>query len=136
MSYLMNDSYVIDTHSLYFYLTETGKIKARVDDIFDRFDNNDVTFVIPWIVIAELYWLVKKRSPEMEFNTEFQMLYDHPNTIFIGLDADQVLNLSKFYKVTEMHDRIIVGVAHKLNIPLITKDQNITESRYVETIWN
>jgi PIN domain nuclease of toxin-antitoxin system len=136
MSYLMNESYVIDTHALYFYLTETGKIKASVDDIFNRFDNNSVTFIISWIVIAELYWLVKKRSPQMDFNAEFQKFYEHPNTIFIGLDADQVLNLSNFEKVTEMHDRIIVGVAHKLNIPIITKDQNMIESGYVTTIWN
>jgi PIN domain nuclease of toxin-antitoxin system len=72
----------------------------------------------------------------MDFNAEFQKLYEHPKVIFIGLDAEQILSLSKFDRVTEMHDRIIVGVAHKLNIPLITKDQNIIESGYAATIWN
>ena len=35
-----------------------------------------------------------------------------------------------------MHDRIIVGVAYKFGIPLITRDHNIKESRYVSTIWD
>jgi len=136
MSFSMNESFVIDTHSLFFYLSKTGKIKATVDEIFDRFDRDEVIFVIPWIVIAELYWLARKKSTEMDFNAEFQKLYEHPKVIFIGLDAEQILSLSKFDRVTEMHDRIIVGVAHKLNIPLITKDQNIIESGYAATIWN
>jgi PIN domain nuclease of toxin-antitoxin system len=132
----MNESYVIDTHALFFYLSKSKELSIRAREICARFNQGDVTFVIPWIVIAELYWLIKKRSPEMGFNAEFQKLYDHPNTVFIGLDSEQVLRLSDFNKVTEMHDRIIVGVAHKLNIPLITKDQNIIESGYVTTIWN
>jgi PIN domain nuclease of toxin-antitoxin system len=132
----MNESYVIDTHALFFYLSKSKELSIRTREICARFNQGDVTFVIPWIVIAELYWLIKKRSPEMGFNAEFQKLYDHPNTVFIGLDAQQILNLSRFEKVTEMHDRIIVGVAYKLNIPLITKDQNIIESGYVTTVWD
>jgi PIN domain nuclease of toxin-antitoxin system len=132
----MNDSFIPDTHALLFYLSKSAKLGASAKRIFTRFNKGGVNLVIPWIVIAELYWLVRKRSPKMDFNTEFLKLYQHPKVEFIELDAEQVLNLSNFDKVTEMHDRIIVGVAHKLNILLITKDQNIIESGYVTTIWN
>ncbi len=44
--------------------------------------------------------------------------------------------LPKIDKITEMHNRIIAGVAYKFGIPLITRDQNIKGSGYVTTIWN
>jgi PIN domain nuclease of toxin-antitoxin system len=72
----------------------------------------------------------------MDFNAEFQKLRNHPRIVFIGLDAEQVLNFPKLEKITEMHDRIIAGVAYKFSIPLITRDQNIKDSGYVKTIWN
>jgi PIN domain nuclease of toxin-antitoxin system len=132
----VNDQFVPDTHALFFYLTDSSKLKAGAKAVFNRFDNGEVTLLIPWIVVAELFWLVRKLASSMDFNVEFQKLRNHPQIIFIGLDAEQVLNFSKLDKVTEMHDRIIVGVAYKFGIPLITRDQNIKDSSYVTTIWN
>lgn len=132
----MNDQFVPDTHALFFYLTDSSKLKAEAKVIFDRFAHGEVTLFIPWIVIAELFWLAKKLASSMDFNAEFQGLLNNPQIVFIGLDAEQILNFPKFDKVTEMHDRIIVGVAHKFGIPLITRDQNIKDSGYVTTIWN
>lgn len=34
-----------------------------------------------------------------------------------------------------MHDKIIIATAKILNAKLITKDEKIIESGYVETIW-
>ena len=132
----MNDRFVPDTHALFFYLTEPNKLNIGAKVVFDRFDNGEVILFVPWIVIAELFWVVKKLAQSLDFAAEFQKLRDHPQIVFIELDTEQVLNFSKLDKVTEMHDRIIVGVAYKYSIPLITRDRNIKESRYVPTIWD
>jgi len=132
----MNNQFVPDTHALFFYLTNSSKLKALAKAVFDRFDRGEVSLLVPWIVIAELFWLARKLASSMDFNVEFQKLLNHPQIIFIGLDAEQVLNFPKLDKVTEMHDRIIVGVAYKFGVPLITRDQNIKDSGYVTTIWN
>ena len=38
-------------------------------------------------------------------------------------------------KLADPHDRIIVATAKLLNARLITKDENIRNSKIVETIW-
>lgn len=132
----MNDQFVPDTHALFFYLADSSKLNPGARDVFDRFNKGKVTLIIPWIVIAELFWLARKRASSMDFNAEFHKLQNHPQVIFVGLDVEQVLNFSNLDRVTEMHDRIIVGVAYKLGIPLITRDRNINDSGYVTTVWN
>jgi predicted nucleic acid-binding protein len=132
----MNDRFVPDTHALFFYLIDPDKLKSTAKEVFDQFDKGKATLFVPWIVIAELLWLIRKRSSSIDFNAEFQKLQDHPQVVFVGLDAEQVLNLPKLDKVTEMHDRIIVGVAYKLGVPLITRDRNIEDSGYIMTIWD
>jgi len=132
----MCDEFVPDTHALFFYLTDDSKLKAGAKAVFDRFDKGEVTLFVPWIVIAELFWLSRKLASSMDFDAEFQKLRNHKQIMFIGLDAEQVINFPKLCKVTEMHDRIIVGVAYKFGIPLITRDQNIKDSDYVVIIWN
>jgi predicted nucleic acid-binding protein len=132
----LNDKFVLDTHALFFYLTNSSKLKAGAKSVFDRFDNGDVTLFVPWIVIAELFWLARKFASSMDFSAEFQKLRNHPRIVFIELDAEQVLNFPNLDKITEMHDRIIAGVAYKFGIPLITRDQNIKDSGYITTIWS
>jgi len=132
----MADRYVLDTHALFFYLTASSKLGQGAKAIFDRFDNGEAVMLIPWIVIAELYWLAQKFATNMDFNAEFRKLWDHPKIVFIELDFEQVMNLSKLDRIKEMHDRIIAGVAYRFGIPLITRDQNIRDSGYVTTIWS
>ena len=132
----MNNRFVPDTHALFFYLTKSNKLNIGAKVVFDRFDKGEVILFVPWIVIAELFWVAKKFTPSLDFSAEFQKLRNHPKVVFIELDTEQVLNFPKLDKVTEMHDRIIVGVAYKFGIPLITRDHNIKESRYVSTIWD
>ena len=37
--------------------------------------------------------------------------------------------------VTDIHDRIIVGVARRVNATLLTRDAQITGSGVVTTVW-
>ena len=131
----MNDRFVPDTHALFFYLTDPGKLGKNARKVFDQFDDGQAILLIPWIVVAELFWIARKFATNMNFSGELRRLWDHPSIEFIGLDYEQVLNFPKLDKVKEMHDRIIVGITYKFDLPLVTRDGNIVESGYVETIW-
>ena len=84
----MNDQFVPDTHALFFYLTDSSKLKAGAKVVFARFDHGEVTLFVPWIVIAELFWLARKLASSMDFDNEFQKLLNHPQIVFVGLDAE------------------------------------------------
>ena len=81
----MNDRFVPDTHALFFYLTNSSKLKAGAKAVFDQFDRGEVSLFVPWIVIAELFWLARKLAFRMNFNAEFRKLRKHPQIVFIGL---------------------------------------------------
>ena len=46
-----------------------------------------------------------------------------------------VLAASEVDDVPELHDRIIVGTAKWLGVPLLTRDEVMQASRHVHTIW-
>lgn len=56
--------------------------------------------------------------------------------VIVPLDAVILKMLSDIKKVTEIHDKIINAAALLYKSVLITKDPEIIESRYVETLWD
>jgi PIN domain nuclease of toxin-antitoxin system len=46
-----------------------------------------------------------------------------------------VLDFDPCSTIVEMHDRIIVGAARRMNANLLTRDKQITKSGLVATIW-
>ena len=52
-----------------------------------------------------------------------------------SFDPSDVLDFDADSSVKEIHDRIIVGTARRLNAACITKDENITNSGVVKIIW-
>lgn len=130
----MNE-YVTDTHTLLWYLLASPSLSAKAKSIFDKAAVGAAFIYIPSIVFAELYFLNVKQKLIIDFDREFQNIKLSGQFILLPFEADDVLDFDKNSAVKEMHDRMIVGVARKLNVPLLTKDQNITNSRLVNTIW-
>jgi PIN domain nuclease of toxin-antitoxin system len=54
---------------------------------------------------------------------------------FVPFLPDEVLDFDRDVPVPEMHDRIIVGLARRLNAPLITSDSLITSANIARVIW-
>jgi PIN domain nuclease of toxin-antitoxin system len=50
-------------------------------------------------------------------------------------DPNHVLDFDACAKISEMHDRMIVGAARRMNAKLITRDKQIIKSRLVTTVW-
>lgn len=127
--------YVADTHALLWYLLDSSKLGANASSAFDEADQGQAIIYLPSIVIAELYFSVKKFNYQLDFAGELAKLRRHAQFEFVSFDAFDALDFDKDALVTEMHDRIIVGVARRINASLLTRDTEITTSGLLKVIW-
>jgi len=130
----MNE-YVADTHALLWYLTASPRLSAAAKAAFDEGVKNSAFIYIPSIVLAELYFLNVKHNYPIDFTSEFQKLNASGQFILTSLEPQDVLDFDKDSIVSEMHDRIIVGVARRLSAACITKDDSITRSGLINIVW-
>ena len=127
--------FVVDTHALFWYLTDDSRLGNDASAVFDQAEQGLAFIHIPSIVIAELYFLVRKHRAAMDFGPQILQLESAPQFILTPFDAEDVLDFDRDSAVKEMHDRIIVGVARRLDAPLLTKDKNIIQSNLVNVVW-
>ncbi len=125
--------YVADTHAFAYYLA--SRLPEGVDPIFRDAELERCSIVLPSIVVAELIYLFEKTGNLSKIWEMFDKIELYPSFSISPLD-DRVLRIIPEIKLTELHDRIIVGTAILLKAEaLITKDEEITRSRIVKTIW-
>ncbi len=129
------NKYVTDTHSLFWYLLNLPFLSANANAVFDEAKNGNALIYIPAIVFAELFYMNVKLKNQIDFAVEFQKIKQSSQFVFVPFEADDVLDFDADSAVKEMHDRMIVGVARRLNAPLLTKDVNITASGLVKIVW-
>ena len=130
----MNE-YVADTHALLWYLQNSPLLGKNASAAFDEADSGNALIYIPAIVLAELYFLIVKLNYPIDFAAEYKRLKAGGQFILTSFEPQDVLDFDADSVVSEMHDRIIVGVARRLNAACLTKDSNITNSDLVNIIW-
>ncbi len=60
---------------------------------------------------------------------------ENPHYNILPLDVEIVKQLTSMKQIPELHDRIISASAILIQAKLLTKDEKIVKSGYVETIW-
>jgi len=130
----MNE-YVTDTHALFWYLRNSPLLATNASAAFDEAYTGNAVIYIPSIVLAELYFLNVKYKRPIDFAAEYRKLEAGGQFVLTSFEPSDVLDFDVDSAVTEMHDRIIVGVARRLNAACITKDDNITKSGLVNIVW-
>ena len=130
-------SFVTDTHPLAYYADRRfSKMSKRARRIFDDAQEGDVLICVPTIVLAELMILLRLdrlRIPQA-FDKWCRELDADPGFSIEPLlwpDVDEMRQLP----FKDPFDRMIVGTAKRLRLPLITKDVDIADSGLVETVW-
>ena len=132
----IEEAYVVDTHSLIWRLTNNQKLGSVAKDVFDAAQRGETQLIVSSIVMAEMYFVNKKFNVFSSFGRTYQELIKDPAYQFVSFTVGEVLDFDKNNKVSEMHDRMIVGLAIRLSVPLITHDRNITASGLVNVIWD
>ena len=130
----MND-YVVDTHALYWYLTNSPLLGTNASQAFDEADQGNALIYIPAIVLVELYYLNAKKGNPLNFAAEYQRLSQSAQFILLPFMPEDVLEFDANARVPEMHDRMIAGVAKRLGIPCLTMDKEIVGSGIIAVVW-
>jgi PIN domain nuclease of toxin-antitoxin system len=129
------NGYVTDTHSLFWYLTNSSKLGLNASSAFDEADNGAALIYVPAIVLAELYYLNEKLSRPVDFGVEYGRISSGSQFVLLPLMPEEILGFDTDSAVAEMHDRMIVGAARRLGVPCLTKDTEIAASGLVATVW-
>jgi PIN domain nuclease of toxin-antitoxin system len=129
--------FVTDTHPLAYYADRRfSKLSKRVRGLFDDAHEGSVLIYVPTIVLAELTILVsldRLRTP-LAFEKWCRDIEAEPG---FSIEPLQWMDVNEMRRLPfkDPFDRMIAGTAKRLQLPLITKDTEITDSALVETIW-
>lgn len=127
--------YVADTHALFWYLINSAELGPNARLAFDEADVGRALIYVPTIVIAELYYLNEKKGKPLDFAAKYARLAQSKQFVLLRFYPSHVLDFDACSAVTEMHDRIIVGTARRMNAKLLSRDSQITTSAIVTTVW-
>jgi PIN domain nuclease of toxin-antitoxin system len=127
--------YVLDTHVLYWHLFVPAKLSPRAKQALADGEAGLALLVVSHIVLAELFYLLKKLGQDTLFPNAVAAIRGNPNYSLEPLVLDDVENLSKYPDITEMHDRLLVTQTNRVGGTLVTKDQNIQASPHLRWLW-
>ena len=127
-------TYIADTHALYWYLQMPTKLGPGADAVFRLAEIGDADIIVPAIVVAEIYYLTKKRGQLLLPSSLLDALDKSAGFIFSELGRGQLIGLEKS-KIEEMHDRLIAAEALMRAATVITKDADLQQSSNVATVW-
>ncbi len=135
-------AYLVDTHPLIWATLEKHqrKLSSRVIKIFKNVDNAIDTLYVSAAVVWELGAFY--RANKLTVNNHFffkhwvqEEIFTHSNIIFLETNLEDVL-LAGDYKVNrDPFDNLIVATAIRMDLPLITKDEDIILSGACKTVW-
>jgi len=129
--------YVTDTHALVYYASEKwNKLGSRARKIYKAADDEKAVIHVPVVCLWEVVLLMEagrvRLSPS--FPEWCRSLERKPTFIIEPLDWMDV-DEARAAGYDDPFDRLIVGTARRLKLPLLSKDERISESGLVEVIW-
>lgn len=132
----MADRYVIDTVSFIYYLSEI--LPEKAEKIFRSAEKGDVKLILPSISIGEAIYVFKKQKKNRAGEEISKMLDNLGKCAYIevkDLELQDWKNIAES-NIPELHDRMVVAIARKYELPLITNDREIIKSGEVKTVWD
>ena len=127
--------FVTDTHSFIWYMAEDKRLGKLAEEKFNLAEKGKAIILIPTIVLAEILYILEKKNYNMKFRDIINKIEFSWNFKIMPLDLRIIKEIVNLRKLNDLHDRIIVASALVMNAGLITKDESIKRSRYVEVIW-
>lgn len=130
--------YVTDTHPIIWHLTADANLGGNARRIFEEADKGIHTIWIPSIVLVEVVYICEKKGIlQGDAGPFLNHLANSPNYPVAPLDVQIVQEMQRIPRatITGMPDRIIVATSIRLQAPLISTDQAITNSGLITVVW-
>lgn len=127
-------NYVTDTHSLVWYFTDNKHLSKKA---LKSFENTVKAgqIIVPTVVLAEVLFIAQKGRIPICFAETIAKIEVLSNFEIAALDIDILKIAERIDAPLEMHDKLIVATAIRYDACLITRDEQITKSKTVKTIW-
>jgi PIN domain nuclease of toxin-antitoxin system len=126
--------YLADTVAIIRHFANVGKIGKAAKLILQDADSGKNTILISIISIVEILYLSERNKIPLDFGDVRRKILPLDNYRIVDLDFD-IVETAKTVQGLELHDRLIVSTSLSLNVPILTSDQIIKNSRQVDVIW-
>ena len=126
-------NYIIDTHSLVWYLTKDKRLSMKVKKILQESEKGKDEIIIPVIVLLEAIDISEKKKVQFEIKQLFDFIDELENFRVIDLDFDLIREISNTGKSLDLHDRIILTIGKIYEGIILTRDSEI--KTLTKTIW-
>lgn len=129
--------YVTDTHPLVWYVDRHAKLSNRARRVFNSAERGDTLIYIPAMVLLEAGILqrIGRFLPNEPFDAWVNRILAHPGFEVLPLEPGDISQAISFQNIKDPFDMCIVAAAKSKDLPLITGDQQIIDSRLVEILW-
>lgn len=127
--------YVVDTNALIWHLSNDRRLSGAARAVFAAAERGETRLVLSAVVIAELFYADRKFNLFSDFASLFRRIQQAPHFRLIAFEASHVLDFAGDDAAPEMHDRIIAGLARRLNAPVLTSDARITSAGVAKIAW-
>ena len=127
---------VTDTHPLLFKAAGGRRLSARAMEHFHACDHREALLYVPAMVIWESFILHRMGRVELQPSPRsfFENLFRNPAYQALDLTPEQVYLAGDFQLNYDPFDILICAAARSLELPLLTRDSEITGSG-VEVVW-
>ena len=129
------DTYVVDTHSLIWFIAENYTLSKRGSQILEKAEKAEVEVLIPTIVLAEITYIAQKKKVKITVNEVLERIQEGDGFMVVPFDFPIFQIVLKLPEDWEIHDRIIAATARYYGAQLITKDKSLRKSGKIETVW-
>jgi predicted nucleic acid-binding protein len=127
--------YLADTVAIVRHLRGHPALGPQAAQILRDADAGEHHVYLSAITLMEVLYLSEAKRVDVHLEELIRHVSSSVNYEIVPVNADVVLAAADVDDVPELHDRIIVGTAKWLGVPILTGDGIISESRHVRTIW-
>lgn len=127
--------YLADTVAIVRHLRGHSALGPHAAGILQGADTGEHHIYLSAITLMEILYLSEAKRIDVPLVELIGLVSESANYEIVPVNTDVVLAAAEVDDVPELHDRIIVGTAKWLGVPLLTADEVISRSRHTRTIW-
>lgn len=127
--------YLADTVAIVRHLRSHPALGPQAAQILREADAGRHHVYISAITLMEVLYLSEAKRVAVRLDELIEHVSGSGNYEIVPVNADVVLAAAEVDDVPELHDRIIVGTAKWLGVPILTGDGIMSKSSHVQTIW-
>ena len=128
---------VTDTHALLFHASGARALGPRAARHFASCEQGEAILYVPAPVIWECGLLARVSRVNLRRTVRgfFEDLFSNPSYQPLDLTAEQVFLADELRFSRDPFDALICAAARTVDLPLITRDEEIRQAKVVPVLW-